>query len=170
MQPITPDARLPRSTDRILLPHEQDPILVRYHPAVLASPIAAVLAALVVILALSGWLKFSTLTLLIIWLAWLFLLLRAIWKVANWRVSYYIVTEERVLFIKGVLARDVTMIPIAMITDIWYERSVMGRLIGYGRFILELAVTQERRRIDFLPYPEQLYLEVVATIFEDYAG
>ena len=33
----------------------------------------------------------------IIWLAWGFLLLRLIWKVANWSVDYFVVTSQRML-------------------------------------------------------------------------
>jgi membrane protein YdbS with pleckstrin-like domain len=171
MQPITPAARLPRSADRILLPHEQRLIIIRRHPVVLAGPIAAVIAAPAVIVTLVGWLNLNSVTLLILWLAWFVLLLRVIWKVVSWRSREYIVTPERILFINGVLARDVTMIPIARISDITFQRSAMGRILGYGSFIIQLFDTSQAiRRIDFLPYPEQLYIEVTGIIFEEWDG
>lgn len=162
----TPDTRLPRSADRILLPHETDLIIVRRHPGILIAPIAAVMAGSAAIAVLTGWLSLNPVALLILWLAWLVLLLRAIWKVAGWRAGNFIVTAERILFIKGVLARDVTMIPIARISDISFQRSITGRILGYGSFAIEVTDTpQAVRTIDFLPYPEQLYIEITGMIF-----
>ena len=122
-------------------------------------------------MALTNWLKFNGYMLLIIWLAWGLLLLRMIWRVVNWRVDYYLVTAERMLVIRGFLARDVTMVPFARVTDISIQRSTTGRVLGYGGFIVELTnPDQQPRKIDFLPYPEQIYLEVVTIIFPDMAG
>jgi membrane protein YdbS with pleckstrin-like domain len=162
----TPGARLPRSTDRILLPHETNWIIVRRHPVILIAPIAAVMVWAAAIAVLTSWLSLNPVALLILWLAWLVLLVRAIWKAASWRAGNFIVTAERILFIKGVLARDVSMIPIARISDISFRRSITGRILGYGSFAIEVTDTsQPIRSIKFLPYPEQLYIEVSGMIF-----
>jgi hypothetical protein len=36
-------------------------------------------------------------------------------------------------------------------------------MLGYGRFIIQSS--QGRSIIDYVPYPEQLYLEIVALVF-----
>ena len=52
-----------------------------------------------------------------------------------------------------------------------FERSFLGRLLGYGTFILESAgQDQALSRVDHIPYPEQLYLEVCALIFPQKDG
>jgi uncharacterized membrane protein YdbT with pleckstrin-like domain len=168
---ITPGVSLPRPTDRYLLPHERSLIVVHRHPAILLGPIFAVLAALAVVGALTNGLRFSGDVVLIIWLAWGLLLLRLIWRVVNWQNDYYVVTAERMLVVRGYPARDVTMVPLARLTDMSYQRSTMGTVLGYGRFVLELAGPDQRPRvIDYLPYPEQLYLEVAGIIFSDLPG
>jgi hypothetical protein len=49
-----------------------------------------------------------------------------------------------------------------------FQRSPMGRLLGFGEFILESAgQDQALTNVDYLPYPEQLYLEVCGLIFKD---
>ncbi len=49
-----------------------------------------------------------------------------------------------------------------------FQRSSLGRVPGYGEFILESAgQDQALRVVDHLPYPEQLYLEVCGLIFEN---
>jgi Bacterial PH domain len=60
------------------------------------------------------------------------------------------------------------MMPLAKVTDMSFQRSAMGRIFGYGEFILESAgQDQALNKIDYLPYPEQLYLEVCGLIFKD---
>jgi membrane protein YdbS with pleckstrin-like domain len=166
MRQTAPGVSSPWSVDRYLLPHERQLITIRRHPAILLGPSVTVLAALAVVVTLTGGWKFSGYVLLIIWLAWGLLLLRLIWRVANWRVDYFVVTAERMLVIRGLLAQDVTMVPMARMTDMAYQRPTLGRILGYGTFIAELSGRdQEMRKIDFLPYPEQLYLEVAGIIF-----
>jgi hypothetical protein len=60
------------------------------------------------------------------------------------------------------------MMPLAKVTDMSFERSAWGRILGYGEFILESAgQNQALDRVNHLPYPEQLYLEVCGLIFKD---
>ena len=60
------------------------------------------------------------------------------------------------------------MMPLTKVTDMRFERSPIGRLFGFGTFIVESAgQDQALRGIDHLPYPEQLYIEVCGLIFND---
>jgi len=69
---------------------------------------------------------------------------------------------------KGLVTRKVNMMPLSKVTDMSFQRSTMGRILGYGEFILESAGQDQALRIvDHLPYPEQLYLEVCGLIFKD---
>ena len=160
-----------RPADRYLLPYEQQLITIRRHPAILFGPSLVVLVGLVAAGALTNLFKFSGYVLLAIWLAWGVLLLRLIWKVINGSVEYYIVTPDRMLIIRGVLARDIAMIPFAQLIDINFERPERGRRFGYGSFILEVAYDEMPTwKIDFLPYPEQLFLEVLSIVNSYLAG
>ena len=67
-----------------------------------------------------------------------------------------------------VSTHKVNMMPLAKVTDMSFQRSAMGRLLGYGEFIVESAgQNQALRNVDRLPYPEQLYLEVCGLIFKE---
>lgn len=167
MRLITPGDTAPASVNRYLLPHEHQVITVRMHPAMLLGPIILVLVGLVVAGLLSGSVaQGNSGALNIIWLAWGLLLLRLIWKVANWSVDYFVVTSQRMLLTTGIFTRKVNMMPLVKVTDMSFQRSATGRLFGYGTFILESAgQDQALRNVDFLPYPEQLYLEVCGLIF-----
>jgi uncharacterized membrane protein YdbT with pleckstrin-like domain len=167
MRLMTPGDTAPASVNRYLLPHEQQVITVRMHPATLITPVAQVLAGLVIAGLLSGSIAHgNNLVLDLIWLAWGLLLLRLIWKVANWSVDYFVVTSQRMLLTTGIIIRKVAMMPLTKVTDMSFQRTTLGRLLGYGEFIVESAgQDQALRNVKFLPYPEQLYLEVCGLIF-----
>jgi PH (Pleckstrin Homology) domain-containing protein len=167
MRLVTPGDSAPASIHRYLLPHEAQVITVRRHPAVLMTPIAFVLGGLVIAGVLSNVVVDRNGSLVnYIWWAWLILLAWFVWKVATWSVDYFVITNQRMLLTTGLITRKVAMMPLAKVTDMSFQRSIGGRMLGYGEFVLESAGQDQAFRIvSFLPYPEQLYLEVCSMIF-----
>ena len=160
---------VPASVNRYLLPHERQVITVHQHPAILIRPIFEVLIGL----AIAGWLSNSIANgngtaILVIWVLWGLVLLRLAIKVWEWVVTYFVVTSQRFLLANGIVTRKVNMMPLAKVTDMTFQRSPMGRILGFGEFILESAgQDQALTNVDYLPYPEQLYLEVCGLIFKN---
>jgi uncharacterized membrane protein YdbT with pleckstrin-like domain len=157
----------PASVSKYLLPNEQQVITVRRHPAVLIGPSLLALAGLLAAAVLSATILHSYGVLaVVVWLAWLALFVRLIWKAINWAVDFFVVTSHRILLTSGVLTRKVAMMPLTKVTDMSFQRSFAGRMLGYGEFIVESAgQDQALRTIDHIPYPEQLYLEVCGMLF-----
>jgi membrane protein YdbS with pleckstrin-like domain len=158
---------VPAAVNRYLLPHERQVITVHFHPAVLMGPIGAVLAGLAAAIWASNSSTFSSDAVLIIWLTWALLLLYALGKVFRWFFDYFAVTSQRLVLVKGLLTRDVVALPIVKAASMKFRRSTMGRVLGYGQFIVEADRTQPVWKINFMPYPEQLYLEITGLIFRD---
>jgi uncharacterized membrane protein YdbT with pleckstrin-like domain len=159
---------VPTSVNRYLLPYERQVISVHQHPAVLIGPIFQVLVGL----AIAGWLSAvangNETALLVIWLLWVILVLRLLWKVIDWSLNYFVITSQRLLLTQGFLLRKVDMMPLTKVTDMSFRRSATGQLLGFGEFVVESAgQDQALRNVDYLPYPEQLYLEVCGLIFKD---
>jgi uncharacterized membrane protein YdbT with pleckstrin-like domain len=160
---------VPASVNRYLLPHERQVISVHQHPAVLIGPIFWVLLGL----AIAGWLSNAvahgnTVVILVIWILWAILLLRLAWKVLEWSLTYFVITSQRLLLSQGFLIRRVDMMPLTKVTDMSFNRSWKGQLLGFGEFVVESAgQDQALRHIEYLPYPEQLYLEVCGLIFKE---
>ena len=167
MRLVTPGDSAPASINRYLLPHENQVITVRRHPAVLMKPVALVLGGLIVAGFLSNTLASRAGSAVSwIWWAWLALLAWFVWKVAEWSVDYFVITNQRMILTTGLITRKVAMMPLQKVTDMSFQRSIAGRMLGYGQFVLESAgQDQALRTVDFLPYPEQLYLEVCEMIF-----
>jgi len=142
--------------------------MVRRHPAVLLRPVAEIFGGLILAGLLSKWLSGGPQNeaLVIIWWAWLLLLVRFVWKVAEWSVDYFVVTSQRMLLTTGLVTRRVAMMPLTKVTDMSFQRSLLGRMLGYGEFVMESAgQDQALRTVPFIPYPETLYLEVCQMIF-----
>jgi len=160
---------VPASVNRYLLPHERQVITVHQHPAVLIMPILETLVGL----AIAGWLSNSLAhgngtAILVIWVLWGLVLVRLAVKVFEWSVNYFVVTSQRMLLSTGIVTHKVNMMPLSKVTDMSFQRSATGRILGYGEFIVESAgQDQALRNVRFLPYPEQLYLEVCGLIFKD---
>jgi uncharacterized membrane protein YdbT with pleckstrin-like domain len=160
---------VPASVNKYLLPHERQVITVHQHPAILIRPIFEVLIGL----AIAGWLSSSVahgnnIVILVIWVLWGLVVLRLAVKVFEWVETYFVVTSQRFILATGIVTRKVNMMPLAKVTDMSFQRSPMGRILGYGEFILESAgQDQALSNVDYIPYPEQLYLEVCGLIFKD---
>jgi len=155
----------PVAINKYLLPREVPVATVRQHPAVLIPASALTLGALLLAGVLSATVAHGTLS-VVVWVAWLVLLLRLVWKVMNWSVDYFVVTSERLLLTRGFLTRRVNMMPLSKVTDMSFKRSFAGRLLGYGEFIVESAgQDQALRNVEFIPYPEQLYLLICGMLF-----
>jgi uncharacterized membrane protein YdbT with pleckstrin-like domain len=169
MGPSPQADNVPASVNKYLLPHERQVITVHQHPAVLIKPIFFLLAGL----ALAGWVSASVShgnkdVIIAVWVLWGILLLWTIGKIVDWAVNYFVVTSQRMLLAQGILVKKVNMMPLTKVTDMSFQRTALGQLLGYGEFIVESAgQDQALSHVTYLPYPEQLYLEVCGLIFKD---
>jgi membrane protein YdbS with pleckstrin-like domain len=170
MSMVVPNETVPASVFRALLPQERQVITVRFHPAVLIKPVALALAGLAVVGLLSVIPHLSGTFLLVIWLLWLLLLIRLLYRIYMWLEDYFVVTSKRLMLTSGVIKKEVNMLPLTKVSELRFERSGMGRLLGYGTFYIDAAGVPPNHplsKVNHLPYPEQLYLEVCGLIFPD---
>ncbi len=170
MRQPTSGIRAPVAINKYLLPRERQVATVRQHPAVLLAPSAQAVGGLLVAGVLSATVVHGVAG-AVMWGIWLLLFLRLVWKTLNWAVDYFVVTSERLLLTTGVLTRRVNMMPLTKVTDMSFRRTFAGRLLGYGEFIVESAgQDQALRNVEFLPYPEQLYLLICEILFPSSAA
>jgi membrane protein YdbS with pleckstrin-like domain len=103
----------------------------------------------------------------VIVLVWLGVMGYVAWRVADWHFDRFILTNKRVMVVRGIITRQVGMMPLLRVTDMKYEQSPLGRMLNYGTFVLESAgQDQALREIDQLPNPNELYLRVVEEMYE----
>jgi membrane protein YdbS with pleckstrin-like domain len=155
-----------RDHGKYLIPSEQAVVVTRRHWASLgktgASCAAILLIAVLMLLYLSEEQFFAVVGVLL-------LLVSAAWFGFAWwfwSTEEFVITDKRVLIVNGVITRRVAIMPLTKVTDLTYERSVMGRLLGYGVFIMESAGQhQAMSRIEYLPRPDRLYHDVSTLLF-----
>ena len=88
------------------------------------------------------------------------------WLLGEWQIEQFVVTDKRVLLISGLLYRKLAVMPLAKVTDLTYERSPLGRVLGYGTFIMESAgQDQALSKVEYLRNPDQLYQRLSEELF-----
>lgn len=89
-----------------------------------------------------------------------------LWRYLNWRHDWFVATDKRFLLFYGFIRRKVAMMPLTKVTDMTFDRSVMGRIIGYGTFLLESAgQDQALGHIEFVPDANRHYRAICTVLF-----
>lgn len=153
---------------RYLSGDEHVVLQARRHVAVLTRPALAAVAAIVFALLLGllvspgdGGDLLDTLGGLVA----LVFLVRFLWRGWEWWVDRIYVTEKRIFEVSGLLTRKVASMPLGNLTDMTYQRSLWGRILGYGELIVETAgQSQALSRIAYLSRPDDFYRAVTALV------
>jgi uncharacterized membrane protein YdbT with pleckstrin-like domain len=160
----------PHHLEKYLLPQEEQTVTIRRHPAMLLRYILETIGGLLLAGTLSA-LVSQGIFLTVIWGAWLVVVGRLAFKVFEWSDEFFAVTKVRVIFVHGIITRRVDMMPLTKVTDLTVNRSVIGRMLGYGTIVLESAgQDQALSTVEFVPEPEAIYLEISAVAFGGGAG
>lgn len=156
-----------RILERYVLSGERVVIAMRRHWGMLLEPVVTTVAGALVI----AWLVVQAGPavgdgVLLLWWLWLILAGRLAWKVLEWRNEWFVATDKRLLLLYGLITHKVAMMPLTKVTDMNYGRSIIGRVMGYGQFLLESAgQDQALRKIDWVTRPDATYRLLCDTLF-----
>lgn len=150
---------------RYLLPNEKHTVTIRRHPAMLLRYVGETVGGLILAGMLSTMFPQPT-AVTVIWAGWLLVVGRLGLAVFEWSDEFFAVTRFRVIFVHGILTRRVDMMPLTKITDLAVDRSIMGRMLGYGTIVLESAgQDQALSKLEYVPEPESMYLDISTEAF-----
>jgi hypothetical protein len=161
LNPVEQTEDLPLAARRYVLEEERKAahISIRQHPAIM---IPALTSALGVLLGAA----FATVTglhdstlILVVWMISVVMILRSLLVVMRWQFQYIVITTKTFILTAGVITRTVTAIPLVNLSGMTLEMTPTGRLMGYAAFRLG-ADSPVQLVIDYVPYPEQLYLRI----------
>ncbi|MGH8905888.1 MAG: PH domain-containing protein [Egibacteraceae bacterium] len=145
-------------TSRYLIAAEQLQLETRRHYTLLLRPGLWALGGIAVASLLSLVLGSSGFSALVWGLIAGPFLLHLAWKAIGWAVDQIVVTDRRIFEVSGILSRKVAMMPLNRITDLTYNQSLLGRMLGYGELILESAgQDQALNKITHLSHPDDIY-------------
>ncbi|MFI8526686.1 PH domain-containing protein [Promicromonospora sukumoe] len=156
-----------RALQRYILADEKVVVATRRHWAQLWEPIlttaGAFILGLAILVAVDPDVRDS---LAWVWLPFLVLGARLLWKWLNWRAEWFVMTDRRLILLTGFLVHRVAMMPSEKVTDLGYERTPLGQVLGYGTFVFETAgQDQALDRVTWVPRPDSRYRLIIATLF-----
>ena len=77
-------------------------------------------------------------------------------------------TGGRLVLVQGLFSRTTAAISLDKVTGLALQRTVLGRLLGYSTLIADGPGRRRAfRKIRYVPYPEQLYLEVSSLLWRE---
>ena len=82
------------------------------------------------------------------------------WRYLTWVTNNFVLTTDRLIDRKGVLAKHVREIPLERINDITFHQRLFDRLIGAGDLIIESAGERGQERLRMVPRPEEFQREI----------
>lgn len=90
----------------------------------------------------------------VVWAGWVAI------KYMSWSRTYFVVTNQRVVFRTGVIARDGVEIPLERINNINFSQRILERMIGAGNLEIQSAGEQGTSHFDFVRYPDAVQQEI----------
>jgi len=161
-----------RVVGEYLMKTENVVLSVRMHPVAIIRPVSVILLSLIGA-GLVSWVATPAVGLLVVvvWILWGAVFLRQAWNLITWWRRYFVLTENRLMLITNLLIVDVGMMPLAKVTDMRFHQSTFGRVFAYGEFIVESAgQDQALSRVQPVPYPAEMYQEILRLIFPSKPG
>ena len=156
----------PREIDEYLLPTERRVIRVREHWAVMLKDLVLTGLFLILMVVLERLLPDSIIVDNLTFYLGLVAVLRFTLLTILWWIERIVITDKRVMLAQGILVHKVGMMPLGKVTDLTFERSLGGRIMGYGTLIVESAgQIQALNRIDYMPRPEEVYEALSELVF-----
>jgi uncharacterized membrane protein YdbT with pleckstrin-like domain len=92
--------------------------------------------------------------LLLVWALWL------AYEYLQWRFTYFVVTDQRVVFRTGVIGKHGVEIPLERINNINFNQNIWNRLIGAGDLEIESAGREGQTEFDNVRHPDGVQQEI----------
>jgi membrane protein YdbS with pleckstrin-like domain len=125
-------------------------------PAILWAMGLAALAGVMIAALASPWRWYAVGVLVLIWFV---LATRSMFA---WWFTNYVLTTERIIVRRGMIARTGVEIPLENVTNVLFSQTVLERLLRYGDVVLESAGSQGQSELHDIPDPEGFQSEVYA--------
>ena len=83
-------------------------------------------------------------------------------RVTAWATSIFVVTTDRIIHRKGLVAKFSMEIPLEALNDVRFEQSVFERMIGAGDLVIESAGERGTQVFSDIRHPEEVQREIYA--------
>lgn len=101
--------------------------------------------------------------------SWLLVVVCAAWlakSLLQWSRTHFVVTNHRVIYREGVIARTGVEIPIRRVNNVNFHQTVFERLVGAGDLLIESGGEDGQSRFSNIRDPEQVQNLIQRTLME----
>jgi len=98
---------------------------------------------------------------LVVWL--ILAVVYAVWLVKaylDWQFTYFVITDDRVIYRTGVVAKHGVEIPMSRISNINFHQGIVDNLVGAGTLEIESAGHDGESRFSHVRHPDAVQQEV----------
>lgn len=149
---------------RLLHDGEEIVVDLRPHWSSLALPALALAAAVVVALSALSWPE---------WLqvGWALVTLAALGhfaaRYARWATTTFVVTSERLIHRRGIVAKEGIEIPLERVNTVFFRQSVMERILRCGDLVIESGGELGRQAFSDIPRPALVQSDIYSEMEEN---
>ncbi len=98
--------------------------------------------------------KYLFAALVLVWVAWLVL------KYSQWTFTHFVVSDKRIIFRTGVLAKHGVEIPLERVNNINFNQGIWERVIGAGDLEIESAGKDGKSTFEDVRHPDGVQQEI----------
>jgi uncharacterized membrane protein YdbT with pleckstrin-like domain len=121
---------------------------------------------MVALILLQNYLPSSTVVNTLTWYGGVVVVARLTILVIDWWVERIVITDQRVMMSTGIITQRLAMMPLRKVTDLTFQQTLLGRMLGYGTMVVESAgQIQALNRIEYMPKPDEIYEALTEMIF-----
>src|SRR4051794_32154475 len=131
-------------------------IVLDLHPHWLffAEPALTVLGLVIVLIiaaaTVGGGLTVAVLVLIVVALVW------GLWRFLTWRFTHFVVTNDRLIYRSGVLAKRGIQIPLERVNNVNFKQGILERIVGAGDLLVESAGEDGQQRFTDVRHPDRI--------------
>lgn len=133
-------------------------IIVRFRPhwKVLVAPVLVTVGLILAVLVVWIAVPFPAIVEVLVTVGLLGLLLATAGRAfVAWATTHYVLTTERLITRRGLIAREGVEIPLENINDVNFSQSILERLLGAGDLLIESAGEVGQSRFSDIPHPDR---------------
>lgn len=166
MQPV--GTLVPVGFPRNVLDDDEE-VLAELRPHVVYVLPPLVVVALAAAIAIAVAVRFPGAPVAVAWVLGAMVLLPALWagvRLLRWRAIRFLVTSTRLVYRRGVFGRDVVQLRLQRVAEVHCSQSIVGRLIGCGRLVFEVATGGGPLVVDDVRRPRSVQRLITRTLDE----
>ena len=149
---------------RLLHDGEEIVVDLRPHWSSLALPALALASAVLVALSAANWPEWLQLGWALVTLA---VLGRFVAGYARWATTHFVVTSDRLIHRRGIVAKEGIEIPLERVNTVFFRQSVMERILRCGDLVIESGGELGRQAFSDIPRPALVQSDIYSEMEEN---